>query len=1073
MNIFDLQATISLNTDGFMSGVGQAQSAMNSLAGGTDTKSVAIGTAIGNMATQAAGALVDFGKEAMQTGMSFDASMANVAAISGATAEEMDALRAKAKEMGASTKFTATEAADAFSYMAMAGWDASQMMDGIAGIMNLAAASGEDLATTSDIVTDALTAFGLKAEDSGHFADVLAAASSAANTNVRMMGETFKYVAPVAGALGYKAEDVATAIGTMANSGIKAGQAGTVLRASISRLVNPTKEVSGALNRLGLIKLADDTGEFAYNMDELEKEVSAVNKAQDAYNKALEKYGEGSTQAGTKAQKLAEAQAKLSSAMEKQKENALSYNAALLDADGNTLAFSETVSMLREAFSGLTDAQQAEYASVLFGQEAMSGMLAIINATDEDISSLSETIYQASLDMGSIAEAVQNSGVNWDQYADKMGSVDALIGDMAVHFTEAGDNAEELIGYLMQDYGMSFEDATAAVEAFQEAMAESNGTAAEMADIMNSTLPGSITLMQSAFDAVKTAIYEKFSEPLKEAVHTATDILSDLAAAIETDGIAGAFSQLGDIIRDNLGSRLDDLRERFPILTGAIQDFMAAFSGETSTSDIDSFAGAIGSMLAKFEENKPAIINSIKGAFDEFLKGLQGGKVGEVLSDASKFLAEVFGKFTDDLPGMIDRTRDSISDFFKALNKSSGERTGSTAESLGRIAGALIDIGGVMFDTLSPQVGEFIDVISGAKSDGDIETIAGGVASILGTIVSTSAEIIADVTEELANFFSKCAEEGLSDRMKPVVNEVVRLFDQFSEGLAKSIDTVTSSFFGFIDGAVEKSHMSQALGGLSTALGKLLSHFDFSVSSKIDSVNEAIGGFFSTIGGWAVDTFLTPWVVGLQKFIEVLETLARKAEIAAQKLRDFFSVGNPFEKISIENTNTGEVFGLGDVASAAWDATKKIGGAIKDGLASAADGMWDFMTSGLDDQVSAVENKLGINSPSKVFAGIGKNIVLGLEKGWGAEFGGLESQVDRDVKRLTDTARIGFEDSAIGRSSAAGISSMFAASEGGGRGDPVSINLVLDGDVAATALYDPLRRTAFQRGQNNMEAAYA
>lgn len=113
MNIFDLQATITLDSSGFMSGVGAAQAAMNSLAGGTDTKSVAIGTAIGNMATQAAGALADFGKEAMQTGMSFDSSMANVGAISGATADELDALRAKAKEMGASTKFTATEAADA------------------------------------------------------------------------------------------------------------------------------------------------------------------------------------------------------------------------------------------------------------------------------------------------------------------------------------------------------------------------------------------------------------------------------------------------------------------------------------------------------------------------------------------------------------------------------------------------------------------------------------------------------------------------------------------------------------------------------------------------------------------------------------------------------------------------------------------------------------------------------------------------------------------------------------------------------------------------------------------------
>ena len=143
--------------------------------------------------------------------------------------------------MGSKTKFSASEAADAMNYMAMAGWKTNDMLSGIEGIMNLAAASGEDLASTSDIVTDALTAFGLSASDSGHFADILAAASSNANTNVSMMGETFKYAAPVLGSLGYSAEDSAIAIGLMANAGIKSSQAGTALRSAITNLANPTE----------------------------------------------------------------------------------------------------------------------------------------------------------------------------------------------------------------------------------------------------------------------------------------------------------------------------------------------------------------------------------------------------------------------------------------------------------------------------------------------------------------------------------------------------------------------------------------------------------------------------------------------------------------------------------------------------------------------------------------------------------------------------------------------------------------------------------------------------------------
>jgi len=187
---------------------------------------------VGRAVMPASVAVAGLGAAAVKTSADFDSAMSQVAAVSGATGDDFDALRDKAREMGSKTKFSASEAAEAMNYMAMAGWKTEDMLGGIEGIMNLAAASGEDLTTTSDIVTDALTAFGLTAQDSGHFADLLAAASSNANTNVSMMGETFKYCAPIAGALGYSAEDTAEAIGLMANAGIKSSQAGTSLRRS-------------------------------------------------------------------------------------------------------------------------------------------------------------------------------------------------------------------------------------------------------------------------------------------------------------------------------------------------------------------------------------------------------------------------------------------------------------------------------------------------------------------------------------------------------------------------------------------------------------------------------------------------------------------------------------------------------------------------------------------------------------------------------------------------------------------------------------------------------------------------
>lgn len=213
--------------------------------------------ALANLASQGIqvviSAVKDLAKSTINASIDFEKGMSKVASISGATGKDLDKLKKKAKQMGASTQFTAGQSAEAFQYMAMAGWKTRDMLKGIDGVMNLAAASGEDLATTSDIVTDALTAFKLKAKDASHFSDVLAVASSNANTNVGMMGETFKYVAPVAGSLGYKVEDVAQAIGLMANAGIKSSQAGTSLRSIITRLSTDAGASSKSLGALGTL----------------------------------------------------------------------------------------------------------------------------------------------------------------------------------------------------------------------------------------------------------------------------------------------------------------------------------------------------------------------------------------------------------------------------------------------------------------------------------------------------------------------------------------------------------------------------------------------------------------------------------------------------------------------------------------------------------------------------------------------------------------------------------------------------------------------------------------------------
>lgn len=273
----NIGATLSLNNGNFFTNMKSAISASNNLKStlnGTTTgmktfgsQSSSTGNIITSLASKAAVAVgafvsirqaVNFGKDVVNTGMQFEQGMANVSAISGATGAELTALSDKAKEMGATTKFSAIEAADAMGYMGMAGWNSSQMIDGIAGIMNLAAASGEELASVSDIVTDALTAFGLKASDSAQFADVLAVASSKSNTNVSLLGESFKNVAATAGAMGYSMQDTTTALGLMANAGIKGSDAGTSLRGVMTRLAKPTAEVKQAMTALGISAVNTD-----------------------------------------------------------------------------------------------------------------------------------------------------------------------------------------------------------------------------------------------------------------------------------------------------------------------------------------------------------------------------------------------------------------------------------------------------------------------------------------------------------------------------------------------------------------------------------------------------------------------------------------------------------------------------------------------------------------------------------------------------------------------------------------------------------------------------------------------
>ncbi len=345
MNIFTLMGTILVDNTAANSSISSTGEAANRLA---STLSNGIGKVgdfcekIGSQMEQVGASLsakvtapiIALGGIAIKAGMNFESSMSKVQAISGATAEEMRQLEAKAKEMGASTKFSASEAGDAMTYMAMAGWDAQKMMDGLPGILSLAAADGLDLATTTDIVTDAMTAFGLTADKAGEFADILATTASSANTNVEMLGESFKYAAPVAGAFGYSAEDTALGLGLMANAGIKASMAGTSMRQILTNL----------------------TGVLELNVGGMKNWVIECE-----------------------------------------------------NADGTMVPLRDQFVSLREAFAEMTEAERAQNAEMIAGKVGMSGLLAIMQASEEDFNNLINNIDNSAGSAQEMANIMQDN----------------------------------------------------------------------------------------------------------------------------------------------------------------------------------------------------------------------------------------------------------------------------------------------------------------------------------------------------------------------------------------------------------------------------------------------------------------------------------------------------------------------------------------------------------------------------------------------------------------------------------------------------------------------------------------
>lgn len=758
--------------------------------------------------------LVGIGTAAVATTAKFDSSMSNLQAISGATGTEIDSLRDKAKEMGAKTKFSASEAADAFTYMAMAGWKTGDMLDGIEGIMNLAAASGEDLASTSDIVTDALTAFGLSASDSGHFADVLAAASNNANTNVSMLGESFKYVAPVAGALGYSVEDVSVALGLMANSGIKASQAGTSLRSSLTRMLKPTKTMTSYMQQLGIM-----------------------------------------TQDGVVT--------------------------AMVNTDGSMKPLSETMTILRDKFKGLTKAQQAEYAAAIFGQESMAGMLAIINASDKDFDKLTESINNAGGTAQNMADTqLNNLSGQLTILKSTLESIAISIGEILMPYVRDFVSGLQSVAEWLNNASDSQKRFAVTVAAIAAAIGPilliGGKIAGAIANLMKlGSIISGLFAEGGAFAGAGAAI-----AGLAGPIAIVIAAIVGLVAAWKTnfghiheytsdavESIKGIFESLKNIITGVASGAMGILRSAWESDFLGIQEIVTFF-GTTFENVFEQILDTIATALEIINQ---LLQGDFQGAFETFTSFLQGtweriqeifstfgAAISEIWTQIWTTVSEFFISIWDSIVQLIQEKFTQIVQFF-TVTLPAGITAG--IQFLSQVPGMVAEFMAQLPETIGYYIGLAlgnmaawaVQMAEKARETGTnvIQAIVQFFTQLPGKIANFCSQAWSQFTAWASNMWNKAKETGQN-----VLNGVVQFLTQLPGKIAAVVQQALAKFQSFVTGLPQKAKQgateakNAVVNGLQSLPGKLATIGAQAVAGLWNGIKNALGTLKSNIIGF-------------------------------------------------------------------------------------------------------------------------------------------------------------------------------------------------------------------------------
>lgn len=733
---------------------------------------------------------------AVDTGMTFTSSMSNVKALSGATAEEMEALTEKAEEMGEKTSFTASQSADALGYMALAGWNTEEMLDGIDGVLNLAAASSMDLATASDIVTDAMTAFGMSADETNRFVDVLAATSTSSNTTVEMLGQSFKYVGAICGAMGYSIEDAGVALGMMANSGIKAEQAGTSLRSLLTRL---STNAGASANSLGALDiLTQRLGVSFYDSSGNARDLSDVlveTRAAWAGLNVEEQVNYAKKMAGQEA---------MTGFLALMSDGAISIEsvATAIDSMGYDIdALGVSVSDLQTLYKSYGD--ETAVATALMNQFSMTQ-----EDADQVTQLLGASLTQQTTSWDSLSNAINNSSGAASEMSDTI--LDNLQGDVTLMesaldglkisiFDDVESPLRDVVQGITNDVIPAAEDMIGNIKDGIEWAKEHRSTLEGVALVL-----GSLTVGIGAYNAVtgiKTAM---------EAANTTT--LHGLAAAQLKANLAFLASPITWVV-----AIITLLVGGFIYLWNTCEEFRGFWIGLW-----DGITGFFGDAKEKISEG----IDNIGGFFTSLPDKISGG-ISNFKESVKAGFSEAYNSIdaiTDGrLSAVVDVTKEKLNNIKSAYEEHGGGIQGVFSAGLQTVN----EIATAKYDVLNALTGGKLEEIHNMASE-KFEALKNTASEKLEGIVSVA-------TEKLDNMKSVYEENG--GGIKGIASVMYTELNSMTDGKLGSMLQMTQSKLDNI-----KSKYEENGGGIKGIVSAGFQAIHEISTMKFDAINTMTGG---------------------------------------------------------------------------------------------------------------------------------------------------------------------------------------------------------------------------------------